>query len=178
MPRKVIDVPILTAAEQQQITATINQLKDLLIGKLIQLSAEDRQTYGSVHEQNKLFINKIQEINASQPALASPYIDWQKFNDTHQNRGFIEQSLLILAGIVHDLESTKIGHDYNNYTLGLLDYENTQMLEKHGATGALQKVEEIRQFFPGRPRKEKEDETTEEDKDKAKTEGTTEEKKE
>ena len=45
------------------------------------LTAEDRQRYGSINEQNKLFVNKVFDFNNSQPALSTAQVDWMEFNN-------------------------------------------------------------------------------------------------
>jgi hypothetical protein len=46
-------------AEEADIKAAMQTLQTLLSGKLATLTAEERQQYGSINEQNKLMVNKV-----------------------------------------------------------------------------------------------------------------------
>ena len=59
---KNLNAPHISDTERQVILAVFDQLLTLLTPKFFQLSAEERQRYGSVNEQNKLFINKVFEF--------------------------------------------------------------------------------------------------------------------
>ena len=50
---KNLNAPHISDTERQVILAVFDQLLTLLTPKFFQLSAEERQRYGSVNEQNK-----------------------------------------------------------------------------------------------------------------------------
>ena len=106
------------ALSAETIAATvllINQLDATLGSDMVNLSPEERQKYGSINEQNKLFVNKVKEYNDNQPKLSSPDVDWDKFKDDYQTREAIESIILRLKEMITGLENTKIMHDYDNY---------------------------------------------------------------
>ncbi|TAH03860.1 MAG: hypothetical protein EAZ15_01525, partial [Sphingobacteriales bacterium] len=45
----------------------------------VNLTNEERQRYGSINEQNKLLVNKINDYRQSHPQLNSPQVDWTEF---------------------------------------------------------------------------------------------------
>ena len=50
------------------------------------LNADDRQRYGSINEQNKLFVNKVYDFNKNLPNLSTSQIDWNEFDNDYNSR--------------------------------------------------------------------------------------------
>ncbi len=113
----------------------------------IQLTPEDRQQYGSINEQNKLFVNKVNDFNRSQPALSATDVDWAEFNRDFQSRAVLEGWINRLQGFMDRLNNAKTMHDYDNYQAGLNDYANTAYRAGRGAAGFENKQAELKQFF-------------------------------
>lgn len=67
----------ITAAQD-----AIAALETALAEITINLSPEDRKRYGSINEQNKLFVNKVYDYNQSQANLSSPEVDWANSTKT------------------------------------------------------------------------------------------------
>lgn len=138
------------ALSAETIAATvllINQLDATLGSDMVNLSPEERQKYGSINEQNKLFVNKVKEYNDNQPKLSSPDVDWDKFKDDYQTREAIESIILRLKEMITGLENTKIMHDYDNYHDALTEYAYTEYKMGTKQSGYETKYNELRQFF-------------------------------
>ena len=65
MPFTNFDSRHFTAAEKTTVNTALASLETALQTKLANLSAEERQQYGSVNEQNKLIINKVKDFRDS-----------------------------------------------------------------------------------------------------------------
>lgn len=140
-----------TEAEKTAVLSALETLENLLVPKLSSLTPEERITYGSVAEQNKLVINKVRDFRTSQQALSSPDVDWDEFEADFQSRSFL-QSLLMRLDTMHlGLNSSRILHDWDNYQASLTDYDYTKYKNSTGALGYQSKALEIKQFFAGRP---------------------------
>lgn len=137
----------ITEADRTAINASITELETALAGKTGVLSDDERKRYGSVNEQNKLVVNKAREYRQSQPALSAPDVDWTEFENEYKTRAFLETCINRLTAIVHDLESTKIMHDYDNFQDALTDYGYAQYKNGSGEAGYDAKISEFRQFF-------------------------------
>ena len=137
----------LSEADRKKITDSIADLEGALAGKTGALDANERTRYGSVNEQNKLIVNKAREYSQNQPAMSAPDVDWTEFESDYQARIFLENCINRLTAIVHDLESTKIMHDYDNYQDALQDYKYSQYKHDSGEAGYAAKVGEFKQFF-------------------------------
>lgn len=137
----------LSEADRTAIGDAITELETALSGKTGHLDNNERLRYGSVNEQNKLVVNKAREYRENQPALSAPDIDWNEFETDYQARLFLENCINRLNAIIHDLESTKIMHDYDNFQDALKDYAYSQYKNGSGEEGYDAKVAEFKQFF-------------------------------
>lgn len=137
----------ISDASRTKISGFITNIENELDGKTGVLDETERVRYGSVNEQNKLVVNKAREYRANQPALSTPDVDWDEFESDYQTRGFLENSINRLNAIIHDLESTKIMHDYDNFQDALQDYSYSQYKNGAGETGYDAKIDEFKQFF-------------------------------
>lgn len=151
MPFTNLDNRHFDASEKSNINKSIDDLEAALTSKLANLSAEERQKYGSVNEQNKLIINKVKDYNDTQPALSSLDIDWDEFNNDFDTRTFLQNTIQRLQGLLIGMENAKILHDYDNYTAALTDYDYAKYKASTQALGFQPKVDELAQFFAGRP---------------------------
>jgi protein tyrosine/serine phosphatase len=151
MPFTNLDNRHFNAAEKLAVKTALTALESAVTTKLANLTAEERQKYGSVNEQNKLVINKVKDYHDAQPALSSPDIDWVEFNNDYDSRAFIQTTLQQLQGLLIGLENAKILHDYDNFTAALTDYDYAKYKASTQANGFQPKVDELAQFFAGRP---------------------------
>lgn len=138
----------LTISERDQAFNLIDQLQTLLQSKLVQLDAEERRKYGSVNEQNKLLINKVQDYSRTVPNLSDPDVNWAEFEADYQDRQILEMLATRLLSLVYSLESTKIIHDFDNYHAALKDYSHAQYRASRKQADYIQKVNDLQQFFP------------------------------
>ena len=137
----------LTAAQLTDAQDALTQLETALQVINVNLSAEDRQKYGSINEQNKLFVNKVYDFNESQPTLSSPDVDWEEFNRDFTSRTHLETIITRLDSLSTKLKNAKILHDYDNYQAALTDYAYTNYKAGTASPGFETKVNETKQFF-------------------------------
>lgn len=137
----------LTAAQVADAQNAITQLETALQIINVNLSAEDRQKYGSINEQNKLFVNKIYDFHKSQPSLSSSDIDWEEFENDFNSRRNLEAFITRLDSLSTKLKNAKILHDYDNYQAALTDYAYTNYKAGTASPGFETKMNETKQFF-------------------------------
>ena len=140
-----------SATEKTAINTVLANLELALADKLANLSAVERQQYGSVNEQNKLIINKVKSFHDAQPTLSSPDIDWAEFNSDFDTREYLQAAIQRLQSLIDGLGNAKILHDYDNYQAALTDYDFAKYKASTNAVGFQTKVAELSQFFSGRP---------------------------
>jgi hypothetical protein len=138
----------LTAAQKTAIDTALSTIETNLLAVTQNLSAEERQKFGSINETNKLFVNKDREYFQTQPGLGSPDVDWVEFEADFQDRAFADTRLDRLATLTRMLSDFKIVHDYDNFQDGLTDYDYSKYKAGTKTPGFTEKVEELKQFFP------------------------------
>jgi hypothetical protein len=151
MPFTNFDSRHFSDSEKSAVTYVLNSLELAFSTKLANLTASERQQYGSVNEQNKLIINKVKSYHETQPALSSPDVDWTEFNSDFDTREFLQNSMQRLKSLLDGLGNAKILHDYDNYQASLTDYDYAKYKASTSAVGYQTKVAELAQFFSGRP---------------------------
>lgn len=113
------------------------------------LSPEERQRYGSINEQNKLFANKVYDYHVNSPELQSPDVDWIEFERDYKTRRLLEAIYLRLLSLEKKIVDAKTLHDFDNYQNSLTDYDYTQYKDNtSGGGGWSVKKDELKQFFP------------------------------
>ena len=147
-------------AEKVAVNTALASLELAVSEKLANLSAAERQQYGSVNEQNKLIINKVKGFNDAQSSLSSPDVDWREFNNDFDTREFLQTAILRLQSLIDGLGNAKILHDYDNYQASLTDYDFAKYKASTNAVGFQTKVAEIAQFFNSGPRPASSDTST------------------
>jgi len=137
--------------EKTAVNTALASLELAISIKVANLSATERQQYGSVNEQNKLIINKVKSFHDTQPTLSSPDVDWVEFNNDFDTREFLQTAMLRLQSMIDGMGNAKILHDYDNYQASLTDYDFAKYKASTSAAGFQTKVAEMAQFFSGRP---------------------------
>jgi hypothetical protein len=135
-------------------------MEALLDGKTAPLTEEEHVHYGSVNEQNKLFVNKVRDLRQNSPDLSSSDVNWEEFEKDYQARQFLETRSDRVLRMAHRMQSTKIRHDYDNYQDALDDYAFAQYKRSRGDEGFTEKTAELKQFFPKCGKSGKPDEPT------------------
>lgn len=133
--------------DQQKIDEGLALIEAVLLQLSTNLSDEERQRFGSINEQNKLFANKIMDYALVSPNLRSPDVDWVAFEADYNTRKFADTRLLRLENIAKMMSNLKIVHDYDNYQDSLTDYNYTKYKSGTNTPGFTEKAKEIGQFF-------------------------------
>ena len=147
MPINNLNNSHLTEAQITQINDSLTDLEAALAMLTVTLTAEERQTYGSVNEQNKLLVNKVRDFHRDTPSLAVPEVDWVEFEKDYNSRLLMESILNRLGALQERVKNTKILHDYDNYQTALEDYAYTSYRAGSSTPGYETKRTELKQFF-------------------------------
>lgn len=150
MPVHELIASQLDATTVANVTNALNNVITLLQPFATNLTPEERQRYGSINEQNKLLVNKVGDYRSSQPALSSPDVNWQLFQQNYYTRNAFATIELLLEQITEICSDPRILHDYSLYQNALVDYDYTKYKAQSTVTGAgyTTKYEDIKQFFP------------------------------
>ena len=147
MPINNLNNNHLTNAQVTEILGAITALEFALSMLTVTLTPEERKTYGSVNEQNKLLVNKVWDFRQSSPNLSLPDLDWSEFENDYQSRQLMESIQNRLGALQERIKNTKILHDYDNFQSALEDYAYTSYKAGSQAPGYETKMLELKQFF-------------------------------
>ena len=140
-------VDLLTEEEKATISKALKDIKAIVDAKLPDLNADKRRFYGSINEQNKLFVNKAREIKTINPQLVPLEVDWVEYEKDYNARMFYESTLLLANGIISRLESAKMMHDYDNYNDSLVLYRYIDFKRRSDTPGAEASYNALKEFF-------------------------------
>jgi hypothetical protein len=93
----------------------------------------------------------VKDYHEAQPTLSSGDVDWTEFVNDYDSRAFLEANIHRLNGLIEGLVGAKILHDWDNYQAALTDYDYAKYKAGTNSVGYQTKVNEIGQFFAGRP---------------------------
>jgi hypothetical protein len=147
MPYNSFNQRHFSEREKAEIRQKIDELFALLEPKCANLSPEERQRLGSIHERNKLFVNKVLDYHQDTPDKSSPDVDWEEFHNDYLSRVFLEAIINRIRELLDGLISAKVLHDYDNYHAALTDYDYAKYKARTNATLFRNKLDELAQFF-------------------------------
>ena len=136
-----------TEAELTQLDQAIANVETLLQGKTINLTPEQRQQYGSIAEQNKLFVNKAKSYMEQYPQFVPPFLDKAEYDRDYAARQQLESRLQKLASVTEQLSDTKILLDFDNYHNSITFYRNMRYLSGENVPGTNVIYDDMKQFF-------------------------------
>ncbi|MDY3548075.1 hypothetical protein PG291_05615 [Riemerella anatipestifer] len=116
----------------------------------VNLTSEDRKRYGSINEQNKLFVNRVNDFHKSMPSLQTSQVDWAEFDKDFSSRTHLTNIIDRLETLLQNLKNARTLHDYDNYQDALIDYAYTNFMVGTSAPGYEAKQRELAQFFASR----------------------------
>ena len=147
MPLKDLLQSQLTPANITAIGAALASIETALTGKTVNLTPEERQKYGSINEQNKLLVSKVNDYRQSQPQFNSPQVDWTEFQNDLAARSSLDSFLNRLASIAEQISDTKILHDNDNYQQSLTQYSYVSYMANENVPGTTTIKDDLGQFF-------------------------------
>ena len=147
MPLKDLIQNQFTQADLELIQESVAKILAVLTGKTVNLTPEERQKYGSINEQNKLFVNKVNDVHSSHPQFDTAKVNWPEFASDFAIRKTLENIISQLQSITEQLDDTKILHDNDNYQQALSQYGYISYLAGENEPGTTTIKEEMAQFF-------------------------------
>ena len=150
MPITNLNNKHLTAEQLVAAQDALTNLESALVDIDFNLTSEDRQKYGSINEQNKLIVNKVNDYLVNQPQLASSEVEWEEFRKDFSSRANLEALIARLDNLSTKIKNAKILHDYDNYQAALTDYAYTAYKAGTSAPGYETNQNDLKQFFANR----------------------------
>jgi len=136
-----------TAEELNNLDQALQTIETVLSGKTINLTPEERQQYGSIAEQNKLFVNKVKIYMEQYSQYVPNFLDKAEFDKDYLGREQVEQRLQIMSSLTEQLSDTKVLLDHDNYHNAITFYRNMKFLSGENVPGTNVIYEDMKQFF-------------------------------
>ncbi|AFC23977.1 hypothetical protein [Saprospira grandis] len=147
MSRKnVISIDLL-ASDLQQIMSAFETIEQLLQGKLTNISPEDRQRYGSVNEQAKLFVFKAHDFYRAKGQLLPSYFDAVEYEKDFEGRKAFEQMESRISELYEKVRDTRTLLDYDTLQYSYSLYRHLKNMSQEDIPGIDFWLEEMSQFF-------------------------------
>lgn len=136
-----------TAEELTKLDQALQTIDTVLSGKTINLTPDQRQQYGRIAEQNKLFVNKAKIYMEQYAQYVPNFLDKAEFDRDYIAREQVEQRLQLLDSITEQLSDTKVLLDHDNYHNAITFYRNMKFLSGENVPGTNVIYEDLKQFF-------------------------------
>jgi hypothetical protein len=147
MPLKDLIQNQLSVGDIDNISNALDYIQSIISGKMVNLTPEERQKYGSINEQNKLMVNKVNDVHKSHPQFDSAKVDWAGFSADFAIRGMLEKIISHLKSLTGQFDDTKILYDNDNYQQALAQYSYISFLSDQNEPGIATIKEGIARFF-------------------------------
>jgi len=121
------------------------------------LTPEQRSTFGSINETNKLLVNKSKLIVRENPKYIPNFVDIEEFDRDFIAREQIENMLRKLEQLRQKLNDTKILLDNDNYQDSMAFYRSVRYFANEHDQEAMPLYNELKQFFPNHKSASKEE---------------------
>jgi len=122
-------------------------IRQLLQGKTVNLTSDQRRQYGRIANQNKLIVDKAKNYMEQHPDWVPRFLDKDEFDRDYISRQQIENRVQLLENLSTQLIDTKTLLDHDNYNNALSFYRMIRFLARENEPGAKPVYEDMRVLF-------------------------------
>ncbi len=138
-----------TDEDLTQINEAIAKINQVLEGKAVNLTPEERIQYGSIADRNKVLVDKCKSYMEQAPETLPRTIDKAEFDADYQARTQIEIPLRNLKRVVEKLTDTKTLLDHDNLQASLTYYRYIKYLAHENEAGTTSIYQDLKQHYKG-----------------------------
>ncbi|MCT4638604.1 MAG: hypothetical protein N4A72_12965 [Bacteroidales bacterium] len=136
--------------EIDEIKRSLTSIKDILKSKVINLSPEERKSYGRINTKTENWIDRVFGYMEQRPEITPFYIDKEKFSADIEARKTIMPIINELNSITEGLDDTNKLLSTDVYNTALAYYRNIKLVSKQNVSGTTSIYEDLSRQFPGR----------------------------
>ena len=136
-----------TDQELTKLGNALNEVMQLLSGKVVNLSPDERMQYGSIADKNKVFVDKCKAYMEQDPTTVPNTLNKHEFDKDYKARQQMEEPLRMVLRIAEMLSDTKILLDFDNYNGSISYYRYVKFLATQNTPGITSVYEDLRQHF-------------------------------
>ncbi|MBC8755258.1 hypothetical protein H2O64_11275 [Kordia sp. YSTF-M3] len=149
-----------TSEELTALDGHLDGIQQVLAGKTVNLTPDQRQQYGSIGNQNKLIVDKAKNYMEQHPNWIPNFLDKTEFDKDYTARQQMEQRTQRLQNLTQQLLDTKTLLDHDNYTNSLSFYRMMRYLAGENEPGSKTVYEDMKVLFSKSARTASTDEQT------------------
>ena len=150
-----------TDEELAQLELQLVGIQQILEGKTVNLTTDQRRQYGRIANQNKLIVDKAKNYMEQHPSWVPNFLDKTEFDNDYMAREQIENRVQQLENLAQQLIDTKILLDHDNYTNALSFYRMVRFLAGENEPGAQAVYSDMKVLFSKTSAKTNNDTNTE-----------------
>lgn len=144
----------LTQEELTQLDENIKAINDVLSGKCISLTPDERQSYARLGDGNTNWSRKVIKYMGDQPEFTPSFVDPGETMADFETREALIPRFRKLEAIMDMLDDTMLVLGSDVYESNLAYYQNIKLLANQNVNGTKAIYEDLASQFPGgRPRK-------------------------
>ncbi|WP_298310509.1 hypothetical protein [uncultured Aquimarina sp.] len=136
-----------TEEELTQLDQYLDGIKQILNGKTVNLTAEQRTQYGRIANQNKLIVDKSKNYMEQHPDWVPKFLDKEEFDKDYLARTQVESRVQKLENLGQQLIDTKTLLDHDNYSNALSFYRMVRYLAGENEPGAKTVYNDMKVLF-------------------------------
>ena len=136
-----------TEEELTQLDSHLLAIRQILNGKTVNLTPDQRRQYGRIANQNKLIVDKAKNYMEQHPDWIPRFVDKAEFDRDYTARQQEENRVQLLENLSTQLIDTKTLLDHDNYNNALSFYRMLRFLAGENEPGAKPVYEDMRVLF-------------------------------
>ncbi|MBQ4820609.1 hypothetical protein [Aquimarina sp. MMG016] len=139
-----------TEEEVTALTGHLTGIEQILEGKTVNLTAEERTKYGRIANQNKLLVDKAKNYMKQHPDWIPSFLDKDRFDRDYVTRGQVEEMIQLLENYTQQLVDTKTLLDHDNYSNALSFHRKIRFLAEEDEPGSKTVYNDMKLLFRSR----------------------------
>ncbi len=140
----------LTEDEVQTINEAIASINNVLQGKVVNLSPEERRQYGSIADSNKVLVDKCKDYMEQNPETIPPVVDKAEFDRDYATRKQFELPVRSLTRIIEKMKDTKTLLDHDNFHAAMSYYRYIKYLSSQNEPGSTSIYNDLKKHYKHR----------------------------
>lgn len=136
-----------TEEELTQLQSAIDSINQVLQGKVVNLTPDERSQYGSIADRNKILVDKCKDYMDQDPDTIPRTLDKTEFDADYIARKQVEMPLRDLTRVTEKLMDTKILLDHDNYQAAIAYYRYIKYLASESEPGSTSIYQDLKKHF-------------------------------
>ncbi len=141
-----------TPAELEDIRHALDIIKNILSGKVINLTPEERKRYARVSYEMLPWVEKCKGYMESSPALVPAYINKTEFDKDMKARADLVPSYTTTRSVFESMDDTLMLLGNDIYQSCIAFYKAVKAASLANVPGSTTIYQDLAQQFPGRPK--------------------------